>query len=193
VLYIAGLKQVPRPPGIAKDSAPQGPHYLEEAILRGSLADELEQARAEKEAEGASSPADLDDARKRIVAAIVLRQGRATFRAELLAAYQYTCAVTGCDVIEALEAAHIVPYLGPETDDVRNGLLLRGDIHTLFDLSLVAVNPSDYRLLVSNRLKGRFYQALAGQLIQLPVNEADHPSREALEIRLAEFRRKQES
>jgi hypothetical protein len=131
VLYIAGLKQVPRPTGIAKDSAPQHPHYLEEAVLRGFLADELEQARAEKEEEGAFSPSGLEDARKRIIAAIVVRQGQSAFRAELLAAYQGTCAVTGCDVVEALEAAHIVPYLGPDTNHVRNGLLLRGDIHTL--------------------------------------------------------------
>lgn len=153
--------------------------------------DELEQARAKQEAEGAFSPSGLEDARKRIMAAIVVRQGQSAFRAALLAAYQGTCAATGCDVVEALEAAHIVPYLGPDTNHVNNGLLLRGDIHTLFDLSLMALNPSDYRLLVSKRLKGRCYQLLAGQVIRLPVDPADHPSREALEIRLAEFRSKE--
>jgi hypothetical protein len=57
----------------------------------------------------------------------------------------------------------------------------------------MALNPSDYRLLVSKRLKGRCYQSLADQLIRLPVEPADHPSREALEIRLAEFRSKEHS
>jgi hypothetical protein len=153
--------------------------------------DELEQVRAEKEKEGAFNPSDLEDARRRILAALVVRQGQGAFREKLLAAYQRSCAVTGCDVVQVLEAAHIIPYLGPETNCVSNGLLLRGDIHTLFDLSLLALNPSDYRVLVSNNLRGRSYESLAGQVIRLPADHSDHPSRQALEIRLAEFRSKE--
>jgi hypothetical protein len=105
---------------------------------------ELEQTRVKEEEEGAFSPSDLEDARRRILAAIVLRQGQWGFRERLLAAYQRACAVTGCDVVEALEAAHIIAYLGPKTNYVTNGLLLRADIHTLFDLGLIAVQPNDY-------------------------------------------------
>jgi len=149
--------------------------------------DELEDVRAEKEKEGAFDPSNLEDARKQVLAAIVVRQGRKEFREKLLAAYECRCAVTGCDVVEALEAAHIVPYLGPATDHVGNGLLLRGDIHTLFDLSLIALGPADYRVLVSKSLKGSCYEPFAGQLILLPVDEANYPNRQALEKRLAEF------
>lgn len=191
VLYVEELKQVPRPVGIAKENAPQHPHYVAEAILNDFLADELEQARAEQEEQAAFNPLGIEDERKRILAAIVVRQGRRKFREELLAAYQDTCAVTGCDVVEALEAAHIVPYLGPKTDEVCNGLLLRGDIHTLFDLYLITPNPSDYRLLVSKRLKGRCYESLSGHLIRLPADRAHFPSVEALEARLSEFRKKE--
>jgi len=152
---------------------------------------ELEKARARKDEEGAFSPSDLDDARKRILEAIVLRQGQGTFRERLLAAYQRSCAVTGCDVVETLEAAHIIPYLGPETNHVTNGLLLRADIHTLFDRGLMAVNPIDYRVLVSKSLKGSCYESFADQVIRLPANRANHPSRQALEVHLAEFQSKE--
>jgi putative restriction endonuclease len=106
-------------------------------------------------------------------------------------AYRQSCAVTGCDVVEALEAAHIVAYRGPETNHVTNGLLLRADIHTLFDLALLAVHPTDYRLLVSRWLRGTAYEALDGQIIRLPANHAEHPSREALELHLAAFQAKE--
>ena len=48
-------------------------------------------------------------------------------------AYGGRCAITGYDVEEALQAAHIVPYLGPQSNTVNNGLLLRADVHNLFD------------------------------------------------------------
>jgi HNH endonuclease len=152
---------------------------------------ELEQVRSQQEEAGAFAPADLEDARKRILTAIVLRQGQRTFRDQLLAAYRQICAVTGCDVVEALEAAHIVAYRGPETNHVTNGLLLRADIHILFDLGLLAVHPQDYRLMVSRRLKGTAYASLDGQMLRLPINHAEHPSREALECHMAVFRSKE--
>lgn len=52
----------------------------------------------------------------------------------LLKAYGGKCAITGCDVLEALEAAHIYPLQGVATNDASSGLLRRSDLHTLFDL-----------------------------------------------------------
>jgi len=123
--------------------------------------------------------------------ATVLENRWSEVAGEALAAYQGSCAVTGCDVVEALEAAHIVPYLGPQTNCMTNGLLLRADIHTLFDLGLFSVNPTDYLVLISKRLKGSPYQKLAGQQIRFPVDIASRPSSQALKARLAEFRRKE--
>ncbi|WP_169719739.1 HNH endonuclease, partial [Novosphingobium acidiphilum] len=61
-------------------------------------------------------------------------------------AYDGKCAVTSCAIEPLLEAAHIHPYLGPKTNHVTNGMLLRADIHTLFDLGLLAI-AADHRLL----------------------------------------------
>jgi hypothetical protein len=148
---------------------------------------ELEQIRAAKEAEGAFSSSDPEDARRRVLATIAIRQGQGSFRERLLVAYQSTCAVTGCDAVQALEAAHIVPYFGPQANPVMNGLLLRADIHTLFDLGLIAVSPSDYRVLISSTLMDGCYASLADQIIRLPADPKERPSKQALETRLKEF------
>jgi hypothetical protein len=101
-------------------------------------------ARAEEdgeEADGSKGPEDDYDARLRVVRQIVARQGQFAFRSALLEAYQGRCAVTGCDATAALEAAHLRPYRGPDSNTVTNGLLLRADIHTLLDLRLLAPDP----------------------------------------------------
>jgi predicted restriction endonuclease len=71
--------------------------------------------------------------RTRIEADILRRQGRGEFRRGLLDIYNRRCAITGCDAIPTLEAAHIRTYKGSDDDAMRNGILLRADIHTLFD------------------------------------------------------------
>ena len=96
-------------------------------------------------------PTSVEDGRARIIGMVTRRQGQGAFRAALLNAYCRRCAVTGCTVEAVLEAAHIHPYLGPATNLVTNGLLVRADIHTLFDLGLLTVDD-DFRLLVSPKL-----------------------------------------
>jgi len=154
---------------------------------------DLEKVRAIKEKEGAFDPSDLEDARKRILGAIVLRQGRARFRTRVLQAYDKRCAVSECNVIEVLEAAHIVPYLGPGTDHVTNALLLRADIHTLFDLGLVVIDPRDCHIMMSSRLKGTEYSKYVGRKIRLPIDLACRPNRQALDMRFAEFQSREKT
>src|SRR5690606_35764594 len=95
---------------------------------------ELSRAQAEAE-EGAFDhlpPLDSDhDARVWIMTAIAQRQGQGAFRAMILDAYGQRCAISGCNAIAVLEAAHILPYRGEHTHRVDNGLLLRSDLHTL--------------------------------------------------------------
>ncbi len=86
-------------------------------------------------------PVDQGGAVERIMRAIKARRGQQRFRDALIDAYEGRCAITGCQVLDVLEAAHITPYLGPETNHVTNGLLLRADLHTLFDTDLIAVDP----------------------------------------------------
>lgn len=130
--------------------------------------------------EGNFDPIGVSDARERVVASIVRRRGQPAFRQRLLAAYDGRCAITGCGVESVLDAAHIVLYLGPETNHLGNGLLLRTDIHTLFDLKLLAVDVSTMAVVISPELAGTCYDQYRGAKIHLPDSGEFKPSPEAL-------------
>lgn len=157
------------PEGTAREKGPGGEIEL--------LAQEAELALATG---GAFDPSSIIDGRQRVVAQIVRRRGQPEFRMKLLAAYDHRCAVSDCEVVEALEAAHIVPYRGPATNDVRNGLLLRADLHTLFDLGLIAVDASSMSLLLSPKIQGTSYGELNGRRLRLPKSSALWPNLNAL-------------
>lgn len=131
---------------------------------------------------GHFDPQSVADARRRTVAAIVMRQGQSDFRQILLKAYNGRCAVTGWNVIEVLEAAHITPYLGPETNHPSNGLLLRSDIHALFDLGLLAIDPEMLIVVLAPRIRGSSYSDLHGNLVSIPMTDAMKPSIAALKL-----------
>jgi hypothetical protein len=126
-------------------------------------------------------PQTVRDARERIAASIVYRRGQAGFRRRLLEAYERRCAITGCDVEAVLEAAHIIPYQGKETNHPANGLLLRADLHTLFDLGLITVDPDKLTVVIAPELSGTHYQALDGKPLRLPVGTTNYPSKAALD------------
>jgi len=128
------------------------------------------------------TPISEEDARKRITASIVARRGQVRFRQGLLKAYDNKCAVTGCDAIEALEAAHITPYMGEHTNSIQNGLLLRADIHTLYDLGLIAISSADFKVIIHSSLKDGHYAYLAGRMMSVPNNKEYWPSRVALDM-----------
>jgi hypothetical protein len=130
---------------------------------------------------GAFNPSDIADAREKMIAAIVRRRGQPAFRQKLLAAYNGQCAVTGCNVEAVLEAVHILPYRGPQTNHPSNGILLRADIHVLFDLGLVAVDTNTMTVLTASELHGTWYAELAGAKLRLPNAKALCPSNEALD------------
>ncbi len=84
----------------------------------------------------------------------------------------------------ALEAAHIKPYSEGGSHTPNNGLLLRRDIHSLFDAGYVTVTP-DFRFEVSRRIReeyenGRHYYALHGSKIELPNDQGQRPDQSAL-------------
>lgn len=119
------------------------------------------------------------------------RLGQGGFRIAVTEAYRRQCAVTTEHSLPVLEAAHIRPYADDGSHEVTNGLLLRSDIHRLFDRGYVTVTP-DYRFRVSSRLRdeyqnGKIYYALDGKQILLPERPEDRPSRDALEQRLVGF------
>lgn len=100
----------------------------------------------------------------------------------LLTAYDGKCAMTGCEVVDVLEAAHIHRYLGEETNVVSNGLLLRADVHTLFDLKLVGVDVSTMQICVAPKLAGSSYGVLTGRPLATPVGKGIAVDRRQLEI-----------
>lgn len=138
-------------------------------------------ARAELDDAAVTIPDDDYDARLRTYREIVARQGQSAFRAELMDAYRGRCAVTGCDVPAALEAAHLHPYRGPESNTVANGLLLRADIHTSLDLRLLAFDPTSRRVILSKQLAGTQYEVFSGSVIADPAERSQRPSQDALE------------
>ena len=113
------------------------------------------------------------------------RLGQGAFRVAVTDAYRRLCAVTGEKTLPVLEAAHIRPVAQGGAHRVNNGLLLRSDIHTLFDRGYVTVTPT-YEFRVSNRLRsdwrnGRVYYALDQQPIHLPQSGDARPSTTELE------------
>jgi putative restriction endonuclease len=113
------------------------------------------------------------------------RLGQGSFRIGVTIEYRRCCAVTGERTLPILDAAHIKPYAEGGAHDITNGLLLRTDIHRLFDLGYVTVS-GDGHFEVGRRLKedfenGRHYYAMHGQPLSLPRNPSQRPGHEALE------------
>lgn len=125
-------------------------------------------------------PENEVDGRKKVLAEVARRQGQKAFRGRLIDAYGGACAITGTSVLDVLQAAHIRPYNGPKTNHVTNGLLLRADIHTLFDLKLVTVDPSSMTVCVSPLLADTPYASFHGSPLGLPPKPAQRPSGAAL-------------
>ena len=142
---------------------------------------DLEDAAALKAGKsGHFEPSDLTDAREKMMAAIVRRRGQPAFRRKLLKVYRETCVITGFNVAAALEAAQIVPYEEKHTNHLCNGLLLRADIHTLFDTGLLAIDEHNKTVILAEELMATAYGPLHGRPILDPNTSEALPSKEAL-------------
>ena len=126
---------------------------------------------------------DPVDERKWIHASVVQRQGQGDFRKNLLRAYKGRCAISGTDVQGTLQAAHIRPYSGPNANHCSNGLLLRADLHNLFDLGLLKIDPDTLTVKLSPDLKASHYSDLDGASITTPAAPSDRPSKVAMKHR----------
>lgn len=108
------------------------------------------------------------------------RLGQLAFQAVILDKYQRRCAVTGERIRPVLQAAHIRPLATGGEHRIDNGLLLRSDVHTLYDRGYLAVDTK-CRLMVSPRLRDEFdngeeFYARAGELIAVPFERTNHPN-----------------
>ena len=110
-----------------------------------------------------------------------LRLGQGAFRVVVTDAYDRRCAITGESTLPVLEAAHIQPYAKEGPHSLDNGILLRSDMHILFDKGLLTVTP-ELRLEVSSQIKeqysnGKLYYSYHGQeLRSRPERLIERPS-----------------
>ncbi len=113
------------------------------------------------------------------------RLGQGAFKVEVTDAYRRSCAITEEHTLPALEAGHIKPFSMGGPHEISNGLLLRSDVHRLFDRGYITVTP-ELRIAVSRRIRdefenGRYYYPFDGKpLHHVPANARDLPSRELL-------------
>jgi len=113
------------------------------------------------------------------------RIGQSAFRAMVTDAYHYRCAITKEKTLPVLEAAHIKPYAKSGPNLTRNGLLLRSDMHILFDKCYLTVTD-DKHVEVSRRIReeyenGKEYYAYHGKKLQnLPEQVLDQPASDYL-------------
>jgi putative restriction endonuclease len=113
------------------------------------------------------------------------RLGQGSFKALITETYERRCAITREKALPVLQAAHIRPVTRDGAHRIDNGLLLRSDVHTLFDRGYITVTPAR-EIRISRRLKhdfdnGEHYYQLDGSRIWTPSRTEDQPNREFLE------------
>ena len=115
-----------------------------------------------------------------------VRIGQGAFRLSVTDAYTKRCAITGEKTLPVLEAAHIKPYAEAGPNHISNGLLLRSDMHKLFDDGYITVTPN-FVIEVSSRIREEFnngreyYQYHGKPLTILPGLADNKPAKHHLE------------
>lgn len=105
---------------------------------------------------------------------VLARSGQPDFRAALMRVYNNRCAISGCAVEAVLEAAHIRAVGEGGDHSVGNGLLLRADLHSLFDRGLITI--LDNRTVSTDPTIRNDYGHFDGQALATPQKRSDRPS-----------------
>ncbi|MEO0838731.1 MAG: HNH endonuclease [Cyanobacteria bacterium J06643_5] len=129
----------------------------------------------------------IGDRRQLVIRQILARQGQPQFRKALQDLYGKQCMVSRCQLLDIVEAAHISPYRGIEDNHPENGLLLRVDLHTLFDLDLMGIHPESLQVSFHPTALVNGYTILEGKKL-LCCNIK--PSKSALNLRWNKFNRR---
>lgn len=176
---------------VPKDWSPsivQGKSYTTDTSTGAALLDEVQLRLKVKESLAIPEQLNLLENQSPIYGSYLIkaRLGQGAFRVLVTEAYNKRCAVTGERTLPVLEAAHIKPVSKSGPNRVANGLLLRSDLHKLYDLGYLTINL-DFQVEVSKRIRekyenGREYYALHGRkLLNLPINKTDYPAKEFIE------------
>ncbi len=118
------------------------------------------------EADSDDTTLDAEDQRKAVIRQIKQRRGQKAFRDSLIA-QSAKCAVSNCEIVDILEAAHITAYKNDTHNYVSNGLLLRCDMHTLYDLDLFAINPDSFVIYFSPQIQDKEYTRYHGEKLNV--------------------------
>ncbi len=110
-----------------------------------------------------------------------LRRGQKNFRENLRKLYEDRCAVTGWGPSSVLDAAHIESHAKTGINDVENGLLLRADIHSLFDDGLLVIHPDTKQIVLHKCLRSTPYWELNGTQLRSRV-DGTHPGPKFLKL-----------
>lgn len=130
--------------------------------------------------------AQNDDPNIRIQTNVRQRKGQKKFRDKLLSLYESQCAVSRCNVLEVLHACHINSHSISGINLSTNGLILRSDIHDLFDQNLIAIDPVDFTINVSTSLIQTEYYKYHGKILK-SRKDNKKPLEEALQQRWVNF------
>ncbi|MEH2211860.1 HNH endonuclease [Nostoc sp.] len=125
-----------------------------------------------------------EDSRKIVFRQRKERRGQSKFREVLCKRYGDQCMITGLKFLDVLEAAHISPYRGTDDNHPDNGLLLRADLHTLFDLNLLGINPESLEVKFHPKVMETGYHKWEGRKL---ICSKYKPSQSALESRWKQF------
>jgi putative restriction endonuclease len=148
-----------------------------QTILPGHSA--IEKALADLLSATETEPPAGSDQRDYAQRVIAIRRGQQGFRQRLLEAFDGSCCISGSRVEVVLEAAHIRPYRGVSSHTAGNGLLLRADLHSLFDLGLLTVMPFG-SVRVAPQLHGSEYEQFDERQILRPTDPSHKPDATAL-------------
>ncbi|PPC78620.1 hypothetical protein C4K68_03680 [Pokkaliibacter plantistimulans] len=127
-----------------------------------------------------------------VLSSILTRRGQKAFREGLLQAYRGRCAITGCDAEPVLEAAHIIPHAESQSYSISNGLLLRADLHTLFDLFYLSIDPETADVVLAPQFQSS-YPEIVGVHLRVPDVPEQLPSPTALKQHFLNWKRKNNS
>lgn len=118
---------------------------------------------------------------------VALREGQPEFRRQVIELYGSRCAISSCATVDALEAAHIVPYKGKKSNQPWNGILLRADLHLLFDKNLLTIDPATLKVRLNRRLKGTEYSKFHGKPVRLPIRGSERLLKRLVKLRAREL------
>jgi putative restriction endonuclease len=183
VVFFSESESVPPPDDFSKNIV-QGKTYVAQQPGALPIIDLVVQRLAVQLSRSESSIARIDGPVFGDPRLVIPRLGQGGFKALVHDAYRDRCSITGHKIRPTLQAAHILPVNKGGEHRLDNGLLLRSDVHTMFDRGYLGVDPK-FKLRVSPRVRAEFgngdeFYEREGSVIALPEHARDRPNSEFL-------------